>query len=117
VITAVHGLIYSKQAEAVREFLRDTLGWASVDAGGGWLIFRLPPAELGVHPTEGESSFELMLMCDDLEATIEELKGKGVEFEGGVTEAGFGRTATIRLPDGSGLMIYQPLHPVAYELG
>src|SRR5438270_12794572 len=78
-ITAVHGLIYSRQAEAVRVFLRDKLGWDHVDSGGGWLIFALPPAELCVHPTDGEPGAELYLMCDDIEATVAELTGRDVE--------------------------------------
>src|SRR3954454_22813320 len=99
VITAVHGLIYSRQAEAVRAFLRDTLGWNHVDSGGGWLIFALPPAELGVHPTDGEPSTELYLMCDDIDATRTELEAKGVEFTEPVTDAGWGLITRIRVAD------------------
>ena len=79
-ITGVHALIYSKDAERLRAFFRDTLGWPSVDAGRGWLIFALPPAEIAMHPTEGEGSHELYLMCDDLGATVAELARKGVEL-------------------------------------
>src|SRR2546430_3080197 len=102
-ITAVHGLIYSRQAEAVREFLRDKLGWDHVDSGGGWLIFALPPAELGVHPTDGEPSTALYLQCDDIEATVAELTAKGVEFDGPVTDQRFGLVARIKLAEGEAL--------------
>ena len=84
-ITGVHGLLYSPEAEAVRAVLRDVIGWKHVDSGDGWLIFALPPAELGVHPTMGESDtphHELSLMCDDIEATVAELRAKGIEFKG-----------------------------------
>jgi catechol 2,3-dioxygenase-like lactoylglutathione lyase family enzyme len=79
-INAVHALIYAKDADRVRAFFRDVLGFPSVDAGGGWLIFALPPAELGIHPHEGERECELYLMCDDVQATVAGLKAKGVEF-------------------------------------
>ena len=111
-ITAVHALIYSTDADADRAFIRDVLGFDSIDSGGGWLIFALPPAELGIHPTDGEPHHELFLMCDDVERTVAELGAKGVEFEGGIVDAGFGRVTTIRLPSGAGLPIYQPKHPV-----
>lgn len=112
-IIGVHALIYSQQAEAVRAFLRDTLGYPSVDAGDGWLIFGLPPAELAVHPTDGEAKHELTLMCDDINATITELTAQGVEFSQPVSDQGFGLVAMIQLPDGSELMLYQPRHPTA----
>jgi catechol 2,3-dioxygenase-like lactoylglutathione lyase family enzyme len=112
-INAVHALIYSPDADADRAFLRDVLGLDYIDSGGGWLIFALPPAELGVHPTDGEPHHELYLMCDDVERTVKELKAKGAEFEGGIGDAGFGRVATIRMPSGSTLSIYEPKHPVA----
>jgi predicted enzyme related to lactoylglutathione lyase len=112
-INAVHGLIYSRQAEAVREFLRDKLGWDHVDSGGGWLIFALPPAELGVHPTDGEPSTELYLMCDDIEATVAELTAKGVEFTEPVTDQRFGLVTRFKIAEGETLAIYQPRHPTA----
>lgn len=115
-ITAVHALIYSKQAEEVRAFLRDTLGLPHVDSGGGWLIFALPPAEVGVHPSDGDTTHQLFLMCDDLDATMAELAAKGVELTGKVTEQEWGRETAIKLPDGSLLGLYQPLHPTAYGL-
>jgi len=112
-ITAVHALIYSRQADAVRAFLRDTLGWDHVDSGNGWLIFALPPAELGVHPTDGPSSAELYLMCDDIEATVAELTAKGVEFTEPVADRGFGLVTFMSIADGETLGLYQPKHPVA----
>jgi catechol 2,3-dioxygenase-like lactoylglutathione lyase family enzyme len=111
-ITGVHALIFSPEAEAVRAFLRDTLGFSGVDAGGGWLIFALPPAELGVHPDPGHRQ-ELYLMCDDIEQTVEELSAKGVEFTGPVKDERFGRVAVIRMPGGGELAVYQPNHPTA----
>ncbi len=99
----------------MREFLRDVLELPNVDAGGGWLIFALPPAELGVHPTDGSRRHELYLMCDDIDATMASLRERGVEFKGPVTEAGFGRLATILMPGGGELALYEPRHPTAIE--
>lgn len=117
-ITAMHALIYSKDADAVRDFLRDKIGLPFVDAGGGWLIFALPPAEVGVHPSDGagDGRHELYLMCDDLEATMAELTAKGVEFDGGVHDEDWGREIAIKLPDGGTLGLYQPKHATAYDL-
>ncbi|MFL6239833.1 MAG: VOC family protein [Actinomycetes bacterium] len=115
-ITAAHAIIYAEDAERARAFLRDVLGLPSVDAHGGGLIFKLPPAELGVHPTDGPASHELFLVCDDIESTVAELEGKGVEFTGDIDERRFGRMATLRIPGGGELGIYQPTHPTAYDL-
>jgi len=112
-ITGVHAIINSTQVEEVRAFFRDVLKLPSVDAGRGWLIFALPPAEVAVHPAEGESTHELYLMCDDIEATVAELKGKGVQFAGEIGERPWGRLATIRLASGTDLGIYEPRHPTA----
>jgi predicted enzyme related to lactoylglutathione lyase len=109
-ITGVHALINSRQPEVIREFLRDKIGWPHVDTGGGWLIFALPPAELGVHPDDGDTTHQLYLMCDQVEATMDELRTRGVEFAGGIQELNFGRMATIVLPDGSHLGLYEPKH-------
>ncbi len=84
-ITGVHALLYTSEPDAVRAILRDVFGWDHVDAGDGWLVFALPPAELGVHPAEGPTfdsgvRHQLTLMCDDLGATVAELRGKGVEL-------------------------------------
>ncbi len=112
-INGAHAIIYSKDAEKVRAFLRDVLGWKSVDAGRGWLIFGLPPAEVAVHPSEHDGSsgtHELFLMCDDLQKTMTDLTAKGVEFTP-ITEAPYGSLTAIKLPDG-----YQPCHPTAFSL-
>ena len=114
-ITGVHAIIYSKQADAVRAFFRDTLGRPSVDAGHGWLIFALPPAELGIHPTDGEETHELYLMCDDLETTLAELAAKGVSA-GEISDQGWGRVTTIMMANGIPLGLYQPRHPTALHL-
>ena len=98
-IFGAHMIIYSKDAEADRAFFRDVLGYPSVDAGHGWLIFAMPPAELAVHPADGESGQELYLMCDDLGAEISALMEKGV-WCGDVEEARWGSVTTIRLPGG-----------------
>ena len=112
-ITAVHGLIYSRQTEAVRAFLRDKLGWDHVDSGGGWLIFALPPAELAVHPTDGEPSTELYLMCDDIAATVADLESRGVEITEPITEARFGLVTRLKIAEGETIGMYQPTHPTA----
>lgn len=109
-ITGAHAIIFSRQAEHLREFLRKTIGFPHVDAGHGWLIFALPPAELAVHPTRGRGSHELFLMCDDVKATVAKLRAKGVTFKGPIKDAGWGRLATMRLPGGTTLGIYEPRH-------
>jgi predicted enzyme related to lactoylglutathione lyase len=109
-ITGVHALIFTSDAGADRAFFRDVLKLRSVDAGGGWLIFVLPPAELATHPAE-DSHHEIYLMCDDVHATVEELKTKGVEFSRSVSDEGFGLVTAIRLPGGGELGLYEPRHP------
>jgi catechol 2,3-dioxygenase-like lactoylglutathione lyase family enzyme len=113
-ITGLHAILYSPDADKVRAFLRDVLGLNSVDAGHGWLIFAAPPAELAAHPTEEDEKLhhELYLMCDDLQATIQELSDKGVQC-GPVTEAQWGSGTSIHLPGGGTLGLYQPKHPTA----
>lgn len=113
-INGVHALIYSKDADKDRAFLRDVLGFKSVDAGEGWLIFKLPPAEVGVHPADasGETPVELYLMCDDVEKTIAELRAKGVECSE-PQDQGWGILTSITLPSGGKLGMYQPRHPTA----
>jgi catechol 2,3-dioxygenase-like lactoylglutathione lyase family enzyme len=115
-MNGVHMLIFSRDADADRAFFRDVLGLGSVDAGGGWLIFGLPPAELGIHPDEEGGRHELYLMCDDIEATMDELRGKGVDFARPVSDECFGLVAAIRLPSGGELPLYQPKHPTALHL-
>jgi catechol 2,3-dioxygenase-like lactoylglutathione lyase family enzyme len=110
-INGVHAIIYSKDAEAARGFFNDVLGFSSVDAGGGWPIFALPPAELAAHPTEGDTQVELYLMCTDIHATVEELKGKGVEFSDPISDQGWGLLTSIKLPGGGKLGLYEPRHP------
>ena len=110
-INGVHAIIFTRDAEADRAFLRDVLDLPSVDAGGGWLIFALPPAELAAHPTDGDTHHELYLMCDDVQATVEELRGKGVEFTRQISEEGFGLMTALRLPGGGELALYEPRHP------
>jgi catechol 2,3-dioxygenase-like lactoylglutathione lyase family enzyme len=111
VINGAHVIVYSRDAEADRAFFRDVLGFASVDAGGGWLIFALPPAELAAHPAETGGGHELYLMCDDVHRTVEELTAQGVEFVGEVTDQGFGLLTAIRLPGGGEVGLYEPRHP------
>jgi catechol 2,3-dioxygenase-like lactoylglutathione lyase family enzyme len=112
-ITAMHALIYSKDADAVRDFLRDKIGLPFVDTGGGWLIFALPPAEVGVHPSEGETRHELCLMCDDVGATVAELCERGMEVRGEPEDLGFGVGTRIVLPGGVEVLLYEPRHPTA----
>jgi catechol 2,3-dioxygenase-like lactoylglutathione lyase family enzyme len=111
VITGMHAIVFSPEAEKVRAFFGDVLGLSSVDAGGGWLIFAMPPAELAVHPADGDGRHELYLMCDNLYATLADLKDKGVELARDVADQGWGLLAAIRLPDGSEFPIYEPRHP------
>jgi catechol 2,3-dioxygenase-like lactoylglutathione lyase family enzyme len=117
-INAVHMLIYSADPAADRAFLRDVLGLPYVEdnPGSGWLIFKLPPGELGVHPDLGKGPVhELSMICDDIEATVAELTGKGVAFTGPVTDEGFGLVTALRLPGGGELQLYQPKHATAYD--
>jgi hypothetical protein len=109
-ITGVHAIVFSKDAEGVRKLFQDVLGFPSVDAGDGWLIFGLPPAELAAHPTEGANHHELYLMCDDVHATVEELKVKGVELAHPVRDEAFGLSTAIILPGGGELGLYEPRH-------
>ena len=112
-ITGVHCIVYSKQAEKLRGFFRDVLSFPFVDAGHDWLIFALPPAELGIHPTREEGSHEMYVMCDDLEATLAELQAKGVEQAEPITEQSWGRLAAIKIPGDDVLRIYEPRHETA----
>ena len=108
-ITAIHAIIYANRAEELRAFFRDVLELPSVDAGGGWLIFALPPAELAIHPAD-QDAHQLYLMCDDLDATIAELEAKGVEFSGKIARQSWGRVTSIRLPGGAEMGLYEPRH-------
>ena len=111
-IFGAHVIVYSKDAMADRAFLRDILGFASVDAGHGWLIFALPPAEVAVHPAEDDDRHELYFLCDDLRAEISTLREKGVRCSE-VQEARWGSVTKIGLPGGSDVGLYQPKHPSA----
>ncbi|HKW87207.1 MAG TPA: hypothetical protein VJN21_00465 [Candidatus Acidoferrales bacterium] len=124
-IHGAHILIYSENPEADRAFFRDVLGYASIDAGGGWLIFKLPPAELAVHPADGIKpevhgnqkmlGAVLYLMCDDLKAQIKMLVSKEVKCTE-IAEERWGIRTSIRLPSGGEIGLYQPKHPTALDL-
>jgi hypothetical protein len=109
VIIGAHIIVFTSAVQPCRDFLRDALKLPAVDAGGGWLIFALPPAEIAVHPAQ-EASHELYLMCDDLAATIVHLSESGATF-GPVREERWGRVSTMTIPGGAQLPIYQPSHP------
>jgi hypothetical protein len=112
-ITAAHVLLYTPEADALRAQLRDVFGWNHVDAGDGWLIFALPPAELGVHPSEGDTMHQLSLICDDVHATAAELHDKGVEVQGEPEDKGFGVGVTVVLAGGVEVLLYEPRHETA----
>jgi hypothetical protein len=114
-ISGLHGIIYSKQADRLRESLKDILEFPSVDAGGGWLIYAAPPAELAVHPDQS-SHHEFYLMCDDVQATTARLKTKGVELVMPIADRGWGLVTRLRLPSGDEIGLYQPKHPTALGL-
>jgi predicted enzyme related to lactoylglutathione lyase len=123
-ITGTHAIIYAEDADQVRAFFRDVLELPNIDVHGGWLIFKLPPAELGIHPTGGAGDpggpasgrHELYLMCDDVEATVADLTAKGVEFTSPIENQGFGRLTRLRVPGGGEIGLYQPRHATAYDL-
>jgi uncharacterized glyoxalase superfamily protein PhnB len=115
-INGGHVIIYSRDAEADRVFFRDVLEYPDVDVGGGWLIFKLPPTEIAVHPTDGPETQELYLMCGDVDATVESLAAKGVEFTQSVTDARWGRLTRFRLPGGGEVGLYEPRHERATDL-
>jgi catechol 2,3-dioxygenase-like lactoylglutathione lyase family enzyme len=111
-ITGVHAILFTTEAEAVRALLRDVLGFEAVDAGGGWLIFALPPAELAAHPADEADRYELYLMCDDIRETVAELESKGIEFTRPISDERFGLLTAFKLPGGSELGLYQAAHPL-----
>ena len=119
-ITGVHTLLYSTEPDALRAMLRDVFGWHSVDVHrdgqpSGWLIFALPPAELGVHPSDS-AHHEISLMCDDIEATKADLEKKGATFSSPIMDRGFGLTVMMDVPGADSMMLYQPKHKLAYNL-
>ena len=111
----MHTIIFADDAEATRAFFRDVLGMSAVDAGGGWLIFELPPAELACHPGPGWGreigQQELFLMCHDVEETVAELERKGVEFITPIEDEGWGRVTRLKVPGAGLLGLYEPRHP------
>jgi catechol 2,3-dioxygenase-like lactoylglutathione lyase family enzyme len=116
-ITAVHTLVYADDPDAARAFFRDVLELPGTDTGGGWLIFKSGPSELGVHPSSWEyegqrgstdQRFDVSLMCDDLDRTIEDLTAKGAEFAGGVRDEGWGLTTQVKVPGAGEMTLYQP---------
>jgi catechol 2,3-dioxygenase-like lactoylglutathione lyase family enzyme len=111
VITGAHAVMFTSDADGLRAFLRDVLGLQSVDAGGGWLIFALPPAELAAHPSDGDTSIELYFMCDEIAATVADLEAKGVRFTRPVRVEGWGLVTAMRVPGGGELGLYEPRHP------
>ena len=128
-ITSIHTLIYSDDAPATRAFLRDVLGWPYVEdalgGGAGWLIFKTGRSEMGVHPThsvwEGKTydhprHHAVALMCDDIEATVEELRAKGAQFRGPIEEDVYGRVIMMIVPGADDIQLYQPTHKLAYNL-
>ena len=116
-ITGIHTIISSTDAAKTRAFFRDILGLRCVDAGGGWLIFALPPAELAAHPDDKGGQHQLYLMCDDDQNTMAALKKKGVQFTRPVADRGWGLLTALKLPGAGELWLYQPKHPVAIAPG
>lgn len=114
-ITGVHTIVNAAKPERARAFFRDVLGLAHVDAGDGWLIFALPPGELGVHPTAPATSGtqELYLLCDDIEATVADLTSRGVEFTDAVSDEGWGLVTSLIVPGAGEIGLYQPRHATA----
>jgi len=115
VIHGAHVILFSKNADADRAFFRDVLKYRFADAGHGWQIFALPPAEVACHPTDGEGGHELYLMCDDIQALIADMNGKGVATTP-VHEERWGLLTRITLPSGGTLGVYEPRHPSPLDL-
>ena len=115
-ILGAHVILYSSDAEADRAFLDALLGTPSVDAGGGWSILQLPPGEVAVHPAESSGAVELYLVCNDVDGTVAELSARGVDFDGPVSDQGWGRLTSIRMPGGGRLGLYEARHPTAFDL-
>jgi hypothetical protein len=114
-IRGAHVILYSSDADADRALLRELIDLPAVDAGGGWLILQLPPGEVAVHPAEVPGATELYLVCDDIDDTVADLTGRGVAFDGPVSDQGWGRLASIVLPGGGRLGIYEARHPTAFD--
>ena len=114
-----------EDAEATRDFFRDVLGWANVDARGGWRIFTTGPSELGVHPTSGEHDgatwaisqhHEISLVCHDITETVTELEARGATFARDIRDDGYGLTTSLVVPEAGELLLYEPKHPTAFGL-
>jgi hypothetical protein len=116
VITGAHVILYSPDADGDRAFLAELLGTPSVDAGGGWTIAQLPPGEVAVHPAGSSGGVELYLVCDDVEATVGDLRARGIAVDGDIGEERWGRLTSIRLPGGGRIGLYEPRHPTAFDL-
>ena len=117
-INAIHAIINAKDADQARAFFNDILGWSSVDAGRGWLIFALPPAEIAAHPTDDDSASgrcDLYLMCDDMQKTLAKLKAKGVQPLRPAADRGWGIVTAIQIPGAGEIGLYQPRHPLAWK--
>lgn len=119
-VIGAHMLLYTPEPEALRGVLRDVFGLTHVDAGAGWLIFRLPPSELGVHPAEGPTyeagtRHPVSFMCDDITRTVEELRAKGIDIPGEPVDEGYGVTVMMNLPGDCQVQLYEPRHPLAIE--
>lgn len=120
-INGLHTLLYTTEPEKLRAMLRDVFGFTHVDAGGGWLIFRTPPSEMGVHPAEGPSweagtRHLISFMCSDIAATIAGLRRKGVDVDPETKDEGYGITTMMHLPGGCDVMLYEPRHPIAADI-
>jgi predicted enzyme related to lactoylglutathione lyase len=123
-INGFHSIVFSEDAVATRTFFRDVLGWPSIDAGQGWLIFKTPPGEAGVHPTISDTGqrwattphHQVSLMCDDIETTVADLRRKGVSVRAEVEDQGFGLVTEIDVPGAGPMMLYQPKHELAHAL-
>ena len=111
-IRGMHGMYYSSQAEALRAFLRDKLGLAGTDVGGGWLIFDAPEADVGVHPTDDNGppsgTADISFYCDDINQTVSELLSRGVEFTQAVEDRGYGLVTFFKVPGDFKIQLYQP---------
>ena len=120
-IIGIHALLYTSEPEKLRAILRDVFHFRHVDAHDGWLIFALPPTEMGVHPagpSHGEpGTHAISFICDDIRATTAELRAKGIDIGGEPQDQGWGITATMALPGGCNVMLYQPRHPLAIDKG
>jgi hypothetical protein len=110
-IRGLHGMFYTSQADELRRFLRDVLRLPFSDVGGGWLIFDVPEADIGVHPVDDPShagKHDISFYCDDLEGTVADLRARGAEFEGGISHQGWGSSINLRMPGGLRVQLYEP---------